>query len=54
MPKSPVNNDIEKIALIANDLREEVVKMLLEAGSGHPAGALGMADIFAASAIPAA
>ncbi len=48
MPKSPVNNDIEKIALIANDLREEVVKMLLEAGSGHPAGALGMADIFAA------
>ncbi len=48
MPKSPVSNDIEKIALIANDLREEVVKMLLEAGSGHPAGALGMADIFAA------
>ena len=48
MPKSPVNNDIEKIALIANDLRKEVVKMLLEAGSGHTAGALGMADIFAA------
>ena len=47
MPKSSVHNDIEKIALIANDLREKVVEMLLEAGSGHPAGSLGMADIFA-------
>lgn len=40
--------DIEKISLIANNLREEVIKMLLEAESGHPAGSLGMSDIFAA------
>lgn len=41
----------EKIAFIkntANDIREEVIKMLTEAGSGHTAGPLGMADIFAA------
>ena len=30
----------------ANDIRESIVKMLLEAGSGHTAGPLGMADIF--------
>lgn len=41
----------EKIAFIkntANDIREEIIKMLTEAGSGHTAGSLGMADIFAA------
>jgi len=32
----------------ANRLRELVIEMLLEAGSGHSAGPLGMADIFAA------
>ncbi len=32
----------------ANVLRESVIEMLLEAGSGHSAGPLGMADIFAA------
>ncbi len=41
----------EKILFIkdrANDIREEIIKMLLEAESGHSAGPLGMADIFAA------
>lgn len=33
---------------IANHLREDVVRMLEKAGSGHSAGPLGMADIFAA------
>jgi transketolase len=33
---------------LANHLRESVIEMLLEAGSGHSAGPLGMADIFAA------
>jgi len=33
---------------IANRIREQVVEMLTEAGSGHSAGPLGMADIFAA------
>jgi transketolase len=32
----------------ANDLREDVIRMLETAGSGHTAGALGMADIITA------
>lgn len=32
----------------ANDLREDVVRMLEAAGSGHSAGSLGLADILAA------
>lgn len=39
---------IQKLEKIAVDLREDVIKMLVEAGSGHSAGALGTADIFAA------
>lgn len=31
----------------ASVIREEILKMLLEAGTGHPAGALGSADFFA-------
>ena len=41
-------NDIKKLHLIANDVRQSVVKMLHEAKSGHPAGAIGLADIFTA------
>lgn len=33
---------------IANDIREDIVKMLEHAGSGHSAGPLGLADIFTA------
>jgi transketolase len=33
---------------MTNQLRQEVIKMLAQAGSGHPAGSLGMADIFSA------
>lgn len=33
---------------LAKHLRESVIEMLLEAGSGHSAGPLGMADVFAA------
>ena len=32
----------------ANEIRQSVIKMLLEAGSGHSAGPLGMADVFTA------
>jgi len=32
----------------ANEIRVSIIEMLAEAGSGHPAGALGMADIFTA------
>ncbi|MHB9019563.1 MAG: transketolase [Minisyncoccota bacterium] len=39
---------MEFLEEMANTLREDVVEMLLEAGSGHSAGPLGMADIFSA------
>jgi len=32
----------------ANQIRQDIIKMLANAGSGHSAGALGMADIFTA------
>ena len=38
----------EELQLKANEIREDIIKMLLEAGSGHSAGPLGMADIFTA------
>jgi transketolase len=40
--------DIQELEEIAVKLREDVVSMLLEAGSGHSAGPLGMADVFTA------
>jgi transketolase len=36
------------LTLKANEIRESIIEMLLEAGSGHTAGPLGMADIFTA------
>lgn len=33
---------------LANQFRREVIEMIVEAGSGHPAGSLGMADVFSA------
>ncbi len=32
----------------ANEIRQDIIKMLATAGSGHTAGALGMADVFTA------
>ncbi|HVY68019.1 MAG TPA: transketolase [Patescibacteria group bacterium] len=39
---------IEQIKYKANDIRQDIINMLLAAGSGHSAGPLGMADVFAA------
>src|SRR3990167_328097 len=39
---------IKELQLHANDIRQTIIEMLAEAGSGHTAGPLGMADIFAA------
>lgn len=39
---------IEELEKKANEIRKDIIKMLLEAGSGHSAGPLGMADIFTA------
>lgn len=37
---------IKTLELKANDIRQSIIEMLLEAGSGHTAGPLDMADIF--------
>ncbi|MEK7059453.1 MAG: transketolase [Patescibacteria group bacterium] len=39
---------LERLETIANDIREDIIKMLEHAGSGHSAGPLGLADIFTA------
>lgn len=39
---------IQELELQANQIRESIIEMLLEAGSGHTAGPLGMSDIFTA------
>lgn len=39
---------VRELELKANEIRQSVVTMLLEAKSGHTAGPLGMADIFTA------
>lgn len=38
----------KEITLVANRIRETIIEMLVAAGSGHTAGPLGMADVFAA------
>src|SRR3989344_2496083 len=41
----------EKIKILegkANEIRQDIIAMLLDAGSGHSAGPLGMADVFTA------
>ena len=40
--------DTNELAKIANDLRIDIVKMIAEAGSGHPGGSLSCADIMCA------
>jgi transketolase len=37
-----------ELELKANEIRQSIISMLLEAGSGHTAGPLGMADVFTA------
>ena len=39
---------IRALELKANEIRRDIIKMLLEAGSGHSAGPMGMADVFTA------
>ena len=42
------DDKIKELELQANEIRQSIITMLFEAGSGHTAGALGMADIFTA------
>jgi transketolase len=39
---------LQELELIADDIRQDIIKMLEHAGSGHSAGPLGLADIFTA------
>jgi transketolase len=41
------NAQYDQLQQIARQLRLDVIQMLTQAGSGHPASALGLADIFA-------
>jgi transketolase len=43
MPKTE-----KELKKIANTIRQDIIEMLIEAKSGHSAGSLGMADVFAA------
>ncbi len=40
------NEKIRELEKKANDIRQSIIEMLVEAKSGHTAGALGMADVF--------
>ena len=44
MPKQT----LARLETIANDIRQDIIRMLEHAGSGHSAGPLGLADIFTA------
>jgi transketolase len=39
--------EVQNLELKANHIRQSIIEMLVAAGSGHTAGPLGMADIFA-------
>ncbi len=40
------SDEIKALELKANTIRQSIIEMLTEAGSGHTAGPLGMADVF--------
>src|SRR3990167_9021119 len=42
------DKEIKELCERAVIIREDIISMLLEAGSGHSAGPLGMADVFTA------
>lgn len=44
----PQKHTLKQLELIANNIREDIIRMLEQAGSGHSAGPLGLADIFTA------
>lgn len=40
-----MNRDLEKLKVVANDIRQDIVKMLTESSSGHPGGSLSAVEI---------
>ncbi|HPW47880.1 transketolase [Candidatus Saccharibacteria bacterium] len=47
-PKKDKNYSLEELEQIARSVRKEIISMLERAGSGHPGGSLGLADIMTA------
>jgi transketolase len=45
---SLTDEQVKSLELKANEIRKDIIKMLVAAGSGHSAGPLGMADVFTA------
>ena len=43
-----MKHKLEDLEKIATEVRRDVIKMILHAGAGHPAGSLGMVDVFSA------
>ena len=43
-----MKHTVKDLELRANSIRQEIIEMLVAAGSGHSAGPLGMADVFTA------
>ncbi len=48
MSDTQKNYSTKELQEKANDIREDIIKMLEHAGSGHSAGPLGLADVFTA------
>lgn len=45
---SQMNRDFDKLKVIANDIRKDIIKMLTESNSGHPGGSLSAVEILTA------
>jgi transketolase len=45
---SLTDTEVQSLTIRAENIRESIIKMLVESGSGHTAGPLGMADVFTA------
>ncbi len=48
MAESTKVTSLKQLKLIANRMRQDIIRMLVEAKSGHPAGSLGLVEIFTA------
>lgn len=48
MAQMPKITNTKELKLIANTVRQDIIKSLVSAGSGHSAGPLGMSDVFTA------
>jgi transketolase len=46
--ETKTNLNLRELELKANDIRQDIIEMLLVAKSGHSAGPMGMADVFTA------